>query len=164
MLSPIIIGVMLIIYVWFIDIEYYSTYYYCSTETACVDCNVLLGTDSTFCSKCGKAVGDIAGVRVYTHCDYCASTAIYRNDDKEFCSACGNRVTPGGTIKLKDLGFEKIDDFRKALMLDNVKKLLNSEIFISIIILFISIIGTKAIKGYLLNKLRKKIIKNGLDG
>lgn len=163
MYSPIVLGIVFIIFIWFIQLPYTSSLYYCSVDVFCLDCNATLGTDATFCPVCSQSTEKIAAVNLFAHCDYCEDNSLYKNEIPDYCRNCGNVITKEGVKQLQELGFTDIKQFRNALYSENIKRLFSNKIFSSILV----IVTTKLLFDFVVQLMtyiaRRKILKEGKD-
>ena len=164
MYSPIILGIILVLYVWFIHVPYKSNLYYCNTSIFCARCDALLGTDAKFCPECSAAATDVAAIKTFAHCNFCSGNTVYKNEVPDFCQACGNNIAKAEDRLLKDFGYASIKDFRRALMFDNLKRLSSNKIFTTVII----ILCTKLLFEFIIQLMtylaRKRILQERKDG
>lgn len=154
--SPIIIAIVLLIFVWFIKIPYSSSYYYYSSDVRCSECDKPLGSQDEYCSICGKAVKDVGVVKQYSYCAECRT--VYRNADSGYCKECGNALEPEGYVRLSSLGFSTCKEFNRARMKDNLFRLLDNEIIITLIVIPVALVMKNVIIEQIRRWAMKKII------
>jgi ribosomal protein L37AE/L43A len=160
--SPIIAGIIVLLYIWCIRLPYQSSFYYYDSYVYCSDCQVSLGADNKFCPQCSKTIEEIASVMEYKHCSFCNSNVLYKNDSTNYCKECGKELTGGNPVKLSNLGFSSVKDFRNAKTEDNTYRLISNKFIASIITIIVVIIVYGTIKQSMINALNKKIIKQGI--
>lgn len=151
--SPIIIAIVLFIFVWFIKIPYSSSYYYYSSDVRCSECDKPLGSQDEYCSICGKAVKDVGVVKQYSYCAECRT--VYRNADSDYCKECGNALEPEGYVRLSSLGFSTCREFNRARMKDNLFRLLDNEIIITLFVIPAALI----IRNIIIEQIRRWAMK-----
>lgn len=161
--APIVVGVIALIFVWFIKLPYSSTFYYCSTDVFCEGCSSKLDSDTKFCPGCSKLVADVAAIETYTHCNYCTNNTLYKNSTSEYCTNCGKSLMQGCTMHLADLGFKDVKAFRYAVMKDNLFRLFSNKVMVTVIILIGVYLTFNWIRGYMLACAKRRIIREGLQ-
>lgn len=159
--SPIIFGVAVLLFIWFIQLPYKSTYYYVSPVVTCCECEIELGVDEKFCPVCSKSVKDIAVVNTYKHCNFCTSNELYKNDTVAYCKNCGKTLAEEKRIALAELGFSNIKSFRNAIMFDNFKRLVSNKIVTTIIVIALVIVSKNLIYQAMFRAAKRKILRDG---
>lgn len=161
MYAPIVFGIIGILFIWFIQVPYRSSLYYCNANAFCYDCDTSLGTDSKFCPVCSKEIEMIAAIKTFAHCDYCDSNVLYKNEIPEFCKNCGNKITEGTNKLLKELGYKDIKEFRNALYLENLKRLFSNKIFATVLVIIVTKLSFSFVVQLMTYLARRKILKEG---
>ena len=160
---PIVFALIGIIYLWFIRVPYRSMYYCYQYDVICSSCSSIFNSKSDKCPTCGEEILDTGTVIVYKHCNQCSSSRLYKNDDSKVCKDCGAALAEEQVIKFAELGYSSISEYRKAYTIDNLKRLLNGRIVLSIVVMIVSLILSKLIKVQMVRTLQKRIIKEGLN-
>lgn len=158
---PVILGVLVLLYVWCIQEPYVSELYNYNASVICENCSVTFGSKSNVCSKCGSDISDTGEVLRYRSCDKCKK--VYRNSKDNFCNDCGEELTLSEYVKLTYIGYDNVSDFRREKIKENIMCLLNNKILATIIALFAVKVCNDWIKIILKRAITRKIIKEDLQ-
>lgn len=161
-LSPVIIGLILVIIVALRE-PYVGSLYCYGSEIRCIKCNTVLGSNELYCNECGGFVADVAAVMNYSHCNYCDSNKVYRNEQSTFCKYCGGMLSEERSCILGQIGFTTIKEFREAKFLESLNYVLNNKIIICLVICCFCAIARKWIYQTLKRKALKQIVDESIN-
>ncbi len=160
--SPVVLSSLGLLYIWFIGLPYHSSFYYYNSIVLCRNCDIQLGVADEFCQRCGKSVQEIAYTVTSTHCDYCSSNSLYKNNDTEFCVKCGKALTASKEIMLSAIGYNNIRDYRTALIKDSIPRLFSNKIVGSFLIILFGLLSHNTIKQWMIHTIQKTLIANSI--
>lgn len=159
---PIIVGVLALIFLWFIREPYYSDMNYLASTVICSGCGRVYATNDKFCQYCNLAFSDSASIKALAHCEYCNTNKLYRNGVK-YCEDCGKALEEEQYVSLNKLGYTSVKSYRNAKMADNFQRVINHKIFISFLIIVLSNTFYKGIKQIMRKAALRKIINDSLE-
>lgn len=159
---PIVLGILALIFLWFIREPYYSNMNYLASTVICFECDRVYATNDKFCQYCGSPFSDSASVKTLAHCNYCNTNKLYRNG-AEYCEDCGRGLEEEQYVPISELGYTSVKNYRNAKMIDNLQRVINHKIFISFLIVVLSNVFYRSVKQIIKRAALRKIINDSLD-
>ncbi|MCM1171300.1 MAG: hypothetical protein NC393_04145 [Clostridium sp.] len=161
--TPLVLGVLALIFIWFIREPYYSDMIYLTGRVVCCECGGKYAGFDKMCRSCGCSFEKSASVKELAHCNYCNDGKVYRSGSG-ICKDCGRKLQADRLVSLSDLGFLGMSKYRNAKMYDNLMIVLNHRISLSIMVCTVAVTVYARIKKFMRYLVMRKFMKERASG